>query len=281
MKKLYFLFLTVLISSASFGQDLIITGIMDGPLPGGLPKALELYVVNDIPDLSIYGIESTTNGTASAGQEYTFPTDSKTAGEYIYISTEQPLFNQYLGFDPTYIDNVVNVNGDDTIILYLNSAVYDLLGEIGVDGTGTAWESLDGWAYRADGFGPNTTFTASEWIFSGPNATDGCDLADDTGTNAGCASVFPIGSYSNTLSAKYNQIEDFKMYPNPTSLGYVNISSKSNAEMSVAVSDVLGKQILKNTVKDNTLDISSLKSGIYIMKVSQEDAITSQKLVIR
>src|SRR5210317_1141445 len=110
MKKLYILLFTILISSLSFGQDLVITGIIDGPLPGGLPKALELYVVNDIPDLSIYGIESTTNGAASTGQEFTFPADSKTAGEYIYIGTEQPLFNQYLGFDPTYIDNVVNVN---------------------------------------------------------------------------------------------------------------------------------------------------------------------------
>lgn len=71
------------------------------------------------------------------------------------------------------------------------------------------------------------------------------------------------------------------MYPNPTSLGYVNISSKSNAEMNIIVFDILGKQILKNTVKDNTLDVSSLKSGIYIMKVTQEDAITTQKLVIR
>ena len=200
MKKLYILFFSVLISALSFGQDLVITGIMDGPLPGGLPKALELYVVNDIPDLSIYGLESTTNGAAAAGQEYTFPADSKTAGEYIYIGTEQPLFNQYLGFNPTYIDGVMNVNGDDTIILYLNAAIYDLLGEIGVDGTGTAWESLDGWAYRVNGFGPNTTFTASEWIFSGANATDGCDLADDTGTNAGCASVFPVNTYSPIVS---------------------------------------------------------------------------------
>lgn len=198
MKKLYFLLFALLITSLSFGQDLVITGIIDGPLPGGLPKGLELYVVNNIPDLSIYGLESTTNGAAAAGQEFTFPSDAKVAGDFIYVATEQPLFNQYLGFDPTYIDGVLNVNGDDTIILYLNTVVNDLLGEIGVDGTGMAWETLDGWAYRVDGDGPNTTFSASEWTFSGPNAIDGCDLGDDSGTNAGCSSVFPIGTYSTT-----------------------------------------------------------------------------------
>lgn len=33
--------------------DMIITGIIDGPLPGGLPKALELTALVGIADLSI------------------------------------------------------------------------------------------------------------------------------------------------------------------------------------------------------------------------------------
>jgi len=187
-------------SLLSFGQDLVITGIIDAPLPGGTPKGLELYVVNDIPDLSIYGIESTTNGAAAAGVEYTFPADVVTAGSFIYLGSEVPNFTQYLGIAPTYVDGVISVNGDDTVILYKNGAVEDSIGEIGVDGTGEAWEHLDGWAYRNDGAGPNATFDASEWSFSGPNALDGCDLSDDTGTNAGCSSVFPIGTYSPTTN---------------------------------------------------------------------------------
>ncbi|WP_299120446.1 T9SS type A sorting domain-containing protein [uncultured Winogradskyella sp.] len=195
MKKLYFLLFS-LMGLLSFGQDLIITGIIDGPLPGGTPKGLELYVANNIADLSVYGLESTTNGAAAAGQEYTFPADAATAGSFIYVATESTNFAQYLGVNPTYTDGVIAVNGDDTVILYKNGAVEDSIGEIGVDGTGTAWDHLDGWAYRVDGFGPNATFSEAEWTFSGANALDGCDLADDTGTNAGCASVFPIGTYS-------------------------------------------------------------------------------------
>ena len=86
---------------------------------------------------------------------------------------------------------------------------------------------------------------------------------------------------SAVLSTKDKQIEGFSFYPNPTNLGYVNISSKNSARMDVAVFDILGKQVLNKTVRNNTLDVSGLTSGIYIMKVSQENAIITKKLVIQ
>ncbi|RZW55684.1 MAG: T9SS type A sorting domain-containing protein [Flavobacteriaceae bacterium] len=199
MKKLYFLFVALIVSSISFGQDLVITGVIDGPLPGGTPKGLELYVINNIADLSIYGIESSTNGAPAVAQEFTFPAVAATAGQFIYIASEAPNFTQYLGFAPDYVDGVIGVNGDDPVILYMNGGIVDILGTF-VDGTGQPWEYLDGWAYRVDGQGPTATFSGAEWTFSGPNALDGCDLGDDTGTNAGCGSVFPVGTYSPTAN---------------------------------------------------------------------------------
>lgn len=201
MRKNYFLtLLLTFVFGFSFGQDLVITGAIDGPLPGGTPKGIELYVVNNIADLSIYGIESTTNGAAAAGAEFTFPADAVTAGTYIYVATEDTNFNQYLGVTPQYINSVVGVNGDDTIILYKNGAVEDTVGRIGEDGTGQDWDYLDGWAYRNSGAGPNATFDPTEWTFSGANALDGCDKSDDSGTNGECSSVFPVGTYTATAS---------------------------------------------------------------------------------
>jgi hypothetical protein len=201
MRKNYFLtLLLTFVFGFSFGQDLVITGAIDGPLPGGTPKGIELYVVNNIADLSIYGIESTTNGAAAAGAEFTFPADAVTAGTYIYVATEDTNFNQYLGVTPQYINSVVGVNGDDTIILYKNGVVEDTVGRIGEDGTGQDWDYLDGWAYRNSGAGPNATFDPTEWTFSGANALDGCDKSDDSGTNGECSSVFPVGTYTATAS---------------------------------------------------------------------------------
>jgi hypothetical protein len=86
---------------------------------------------------------------------------------------------------------------------------------------------------------------------------------------------------SNPLSSKDFEIDGFNVYPNPSSLGYVNLSSKSNSKMDVTIFDILGKQVVNNKVINNRLDVSNLKAGIYIMKASQDDATTTKKLVIK
>ena len=266
---------------------MLISGVIDGPLPGGFPKGIELYVVNNIADLSIYGLERAGNGAASTGsQTYTFPADSYTAGDFIYVGTTSAdapaAFLQYLNETLTYQDDAVNHNGDDAILLYMNGAVTDSFGEVGVDGTGTAWESLDGWAYRNPGEGPNATFTVAEWSFSGANALDGCDLADDTGTNAGCASVFPIATYSSaTASIKENNISGFRMYPNPVGDGILKINTLINAEKTIQIFDVLGKQVMQRTTSSEHISVATLNAGIYILKVTEQGKTATRKLVIK
>jgi hypothetical protein len=283
MKKLYFLLLTLSIYALSFGQDMVITGVFDGPLPGGNPKGIELYVVEDIPDLSLYGMEKAGNADLPTGaQSYTFPADSYTKGDFIYLAIESVWFTQYMGFSPTYTDNIVNHNGDDTLVLYYNGAVADNYGD-GPDGTGTAWDSLDGWAYRNSNTAPNSTFTVSEWSFSGPDALDGCDNATDDGTNATCASTIPVGSFTTTLSTNDFNTKSFNVYPNPTNKGSVNIVSSNTSnygKINVAVYDVLGKQIINKVMTSEKLNVSTLNTGVYIMKITQGKAISTKKLVI-
>ena len=43
--------------------SLILTGVVDGPLPGGVPKDIEVFATTNIPDLSVYGLESANNLT--------------------------------------------------------------------------------------------------------------------------------------------------------------------------------------------------------------------------
>jgi len=174
-------------------HDLLITGVIDGPLSGGIPKAVEFYVLNDIPDLSIYGFGSANNGGGSDGEEFTFPTDPASAGNFIYVATESTGFTSFFGFAPNYISGAASINGDDAIELFQNGVVVDVFGDINVDGTGEPWEYLDGWAYRVDGTGPDgSTFVLANWMFSGPNALDG-----ET-SNSTAATPFPIGTYSTS-----------------------------------------------------------------------------------
>ncbi|MCP5099228.1 MAG: nuclease, partial [Chloroflexi bacterium] len=131
--------------------DLLITGVIDGPITGGLPKGVEVYVVNDIPDLSIYGIGSANNGGGTDGEEFTFPVVSATAGDFIYVASEAVEFANWFGFSPDYTDSAANVNGDDAIELFESGTVIDTFGDIDTDGSGEPWEYLDGWAYRVGG----------------------------------------------------------------------------------------------------------------------------------
>ncbi|MCP5010783.1 MAG: Ig-like domain-containing protein, partial [Aestuariibacter sp.] len=175
----------------SGGSDLIITGVIDGPLTGGIPKAIELYVTNDIADLSSYGIGSANNGGGTDGEEFTFPAVSATAGDYIYVASEAVAFADWFGFAPNYTSSAASVNGDDAIELFESGAVIDTFGDIDVDGNGEPWEYLDGWAYRVDGTGPDgATFVLANWTFSGPNALDG------ESDNATAATPFPVGTYA-------------------------------------------------------------------------------------
>ena len=175
-------------------MGLIISGVIDGPLSGGLPKAIELFVTADIADLSIYGIGSANNGGGSDGEEITL-SGSATAGQYLYVASEADGFQSYFGFAPDFIGGAANINGDDAIELFENGAVIDVFGDINVDGTGEPWEHLDGWAYRVADTGPDgATFVLDNWVFSGPNALDG-ESDNDT-----AASPFPTATFTADAS---------------------------------------------------------------------------------
>lgn len=177
---------------------LVITGILDGPRTGGLPKALELFATADIADLSTYTIDNANNGGAFDGMTIGL-TGMVTAGSFLYVGSETPGFEAYFGFAPDFTGTSVNVNGDDVVGLFNNGALVDVFGVLGVDGTGQPWEYLDGWAYRNDNTGPSATFELSQWTFSGVNALDlpaGVDPA--TATNANSLSPFPIGTFTAT-----------------------------------------------------------------------------------
>ena len=185
---------TITVEQAVSGTNaMILTGVVDGPLPGGLPKAIEIYVTEDINDLSVYGLGSANNGDGSDDQEFTFPAESASAGSYIWITGSPAEFETFFGFAATYedTDGASNVNGDDAVELFFNGEVVDVFGDINVDGSGEAWEYLDSWAYRVSGTqADGTTFNIGNWTFGG------VDVFDGTGLNSEAASPFPIGTYT-------------------------------------------------------------------------------------
>ncbi|MBU2977602.1 ExeM/NucH family extracellular endonuclease [Alteromonas sp. C1M14] len=176
------------IPEATGTPAIMLTGVFDGPLSGGVPKGIELYVTRDIDDLSVCGVGSANNGGGSDGEEFTFPSDSASAGDFLYIASDTDGFMAFFGFAPDYVASSMSINGDDAIEVFCDDEVVDLYGDINTDGTGEAWDYLDSWAYRVTG-GPSATFDIGQWNVAGTNALDG------ESDNTTAATPIPLATY--------------------------------------------------------------------------------------
>ncbi len=203
MKKIFFfLALSFVCLTNVNGQDLMITGVFDGPLTGGLPKGVEIYVINDIADLSSCGLGSANNGGGTDGEEFTFPAVAATAGDYIYVASESTEFANYFGFAPDYTSSAMGINGDDAVELFCGGVVVDLYGDINVDGNGTAWEYEDGFSSRPIAAGPSATFNVADWTTCA-QCFDGTTSPTEGGWACGeCGAVEPpaCGATLGTIS---------------------------------------------------------------------------------
>jgi len=82
-----------------------------------------------------------------------------------------------------------------------------------------------------------------------------------------------------TLAVAKNEISGLNVYPNPVINGKVFIRSNSSDTKKVSVYDILGKQLIQKEVSE-TLDVSSLNKGVYLMKVSEGASSSTRKLII-
>ena len=135
--------------------DLVITGVIDGDLAGGNPKAIVLTATVDIADLGIFGVGSANNGEGSDGQEFTFTAgQSAMAGDQFLVvgNTASAEFfeNCFTGLT-IFQDTAANINGDDAVELFQNGGVIDTYGVIDVNGDGETWDYSDGFAVRTGG----------------------------------------------------------------------------------------------------------------------------------
>ncbi|PHK34990.1 hypothetical protein VF13_37745 [Nostoc linckia z16] len=85
-----------------------------------------------------------------------------------------------------------------------------------------------------------------------------------------------------TLSTGRNnaQIDGLSIYPNPLSGNVLHVVTPNNTEKAVAIYDVLGKQVV-NTLTTETVNVSGLNSGVYIVKITEGGNTATKKLIIK
>jgi hypothetical protein len=63
--------------------------------------------------------------------------------------------------------------------------------------------------------------------------------------------------------------------------GKVYISTKEDLEKEITIFDVLGKKVLQTQLSSRELNVSSLSPGVYIIKINENQATATRKLIIR
>jgi hypothetical protein len=299
MKKLYSLSL-LMAASISFAQTPIITGILDGDCTGGNPKAIEIYADGTV-DFSNYSVEAQFNDNTTWGETLSLSSFGTVTDDFIYIvnfDTNSSFSSEFPDIPASKVliteqggeNTPANINGDDRIrIIDASMNVIDQFGLDGVNPSGAVpldpedpgleWWYRDSWAVRTNDTGPDgSSFDTNNWTFGGVFALDGLGTCQGGDT---FSTVVPFGTYNTTASVKQNSLSTLKIFPNPLSGSVLNITSSSNAAKTVAIYDVLGKQVINTIVTNGTVNVSGLTSGVYIVKITEEGKTATKKLVVK
>lgn len=185
----------VVISLGKF--PLIITGIVSNNINPQRLHVIELYVTNDITDLSNYAISTDNEHNGSNGPEF-YLSGTAAEGDFIYLTPNPDEFQDFFGFAPNFdlgTSNVTSPFGNNAVELFYDDTnntplLLDSYGNVGENGNSTAWEYNRSWVYRKTGTGPDGGFEINNWRIPGPDILEGSDL-----TNTNVPVPFPTGTY--------------------------------------------------------------------------------------
>ncbi|WP_248396253.1 MULTISPECIES: T9SS type A sorting domain-containing protein [unclassified Bizionia] len=91
---------------------------------------------------------------------------------------------------------------------------------------------------------------------------------------------FAQSSDKNDMIQEEN-MENLSVYPNPVSHGKLYVVTKNNLTKQVEIYNVLGKKILSETLSGKELNISKIKPGIYIIKITENNISATRKLIVK
>ena len=81
-------------------MHLVLTAVLDlDPYLklGSTGKALQVQALDDVPDLSWYGVGVANNGGGTDGQEYTFPAVAVDSGDVVWLVRDNAAYSNYFG----------------------------------------------------------------------------------------------------------------------------------------------------------------------------------------
>ena len=232
-------------------------------------KAIEIVnLTASTVNLSDYSIQKQYNG-GSWVDDYPLGNTNIVPGDVFVIvhadTNNSLLLAEADKFGPPNIDtspyrfgSPLNFNGNDPIGLFKNGELIDIIGE-----ENNSSKHIENITYRRKSTitDPSTTFITTQWETFPANTFEG------------------FGNHTSTLSTKNIIFESFKMFPNPTNGDSIYFSVTEDA--TIKIFNVLGKTVAASEVtkSKNSINISELTRGIYLVKINSGKQFITKKLI--
>lgn len=80
-----------------------------------------------------------------------------------------------------------------------------------------------------------------------------------------------------------NTLEKVQIYPNPVTGGKIYIATETNTTKVIEMYDMLGKRIFitEMTGFQKELSVNNLKTGVYILKITEKNNSITRKVIIK
>jgi len=139
--------------------------------------------------------------------------------------------------------------------------------------TGQAGTQTGRLSYLVSGLGPNEPVTIQVTATDNDNVCGTTSISRET-CNSAMLTIDPSNSrktITNTTSSNF----DVEIFPNPAT---DNFTIKSNSTIEkIEIYDIAGKLVMLNFKSDN-IDISKIENGIYLVKITTEEGVSTEKI---
>lgn len=231
-------------------------------------KAIEIAnVTGSTIDLSMYNLRRQGNGAGSWSTKFDL-SGNLNSGDVVVIINGSAANATILAQADITVPNILetnygeplNFNGNDPVGLFKND---DLIDIVGVFDGGSGNFAKDVTLLRKPSVvQPNTAYDLiNEWTI----------FAQDTVDN--------LGVHTTTLSTTSFDWSNLLVYPNPTSLNYIFV--RYHEDIKVEVYNILGKKLIQSNITNSNpkLDVSTLSSGMFLLKVYNKGNVTTKKFI--
>ncbi|MBI9041999.1 endonuclease [Lutibacter sp.] len=239
-------------------SELFISEYLEG---SGNNKAIEIANFTGSPvDLSTYTLKLSMNG-AAWGSPINLSGILATNDVFV-ISNNSANATILSATDVT--SGVISFNGNDPVGLFKNNVLIDI---VGVYPSSSIFAENVTLRRKSTITAPNTTYTVSEWD------SFATDIADGLGTHT--VSSLSVPEFVENL---------FSVYPNPTNTHSVTISFKKEfGNHKVQLFNFMGQLLYAmdtRTTFKNKIEVKNIPTGLYIIKVFNDQYFSTKKIIV-